>query len=149
MMLTVNGMARVLVISGLAACGTMPVHANDWTLAAQALVKGSYDDNIRLSSINSTAAWTGVGDASAQLQFRDDTFQWQLNPRLRAVRYSGDRTLNRTEQYVTTAAQITGERSSTSLTFNGTQDTTLTSELGLTVLPRPTRNIALAGGACQ
>ncbi len=134
MMPVANVMTRVAVCSGLAMLSAAPVRAGDWTLAAQALATGNYDDNVRLSSRNAVASWTGAGEATAQLQFRDDTSQWQFSPRVRSVRYDSERTLDRTEYYATLAGQIAGERGALSVTLSGTQDTTLTSEPGLTGL---------------
>lgn len=132
MMLTVNDMARIAVCSGLAMLSAVPARAGDWSVAAQGTITSSYDDNIRMSAANTTAGWTGTGQVGAQLQFRDDTVQWRLSPRVRTVRYDNDRTLNRTEYYTTLLGQLASERGSFSVTLNGTQDTTLTSELGLT-----------------
>lgn len=130
-----NRMARMLISSGLAMASTaVPVQAGVWNTAGQGQVGVNFDDNVRLTTDKPTAAWNGVADLSGQLLFQDDAFVWRLSPRVRAVRYDGERVLNRTEQYLTMSAQKKSERGSSSLSLNGTQDTTLTSELGLTGL---------------
>jgi hypothetical protein len=128
-------MARALISSGLmvASAGT-PAHAGAWSIAGQGQIGGSYDDNVRLSTVNKITDWSGVADVSAALSYQDEAFLLRLNPRLLVVQYDAARAFNRTEQYLTLQLQKTTETGSHSLSVSGTQDTTLTSELGLTGL---------------
>ena len=132
-------MARVLISSGLLMAGSAaPVHAGAWNYSGRTQLSSTYDDNILLSAGNQYApilsATAGAADVSGRLQFQDDTVLWQLDPRFLATRYSGQQTLNHTEKFLTMLSQFTGERGSNSLTLTGTEDTTLTSEIGLTGL---------------
>lgn len=128
-------MARILMSSGLIAATAAPVaQAGVWNVVGQGSLGVNYDDNVRLSSSNQVADWSGVADASGSLSYQDDAFLFQVSPRVLAARYDVEHTSNRTEEYLTLLAQKTTETGNASVSLSGTQDTTLTSELGLTGL---------------
>lgn len=133
-MATTNTMARILISSGMIAASTPTAYAGAWNMAGQALAGGSYDDNLRLASANQVADESVMADVSGAFSYQDDAFLLRLNPRVLAVRYDSEREFNRTEQYLTAQTQKTYETGSLSASLSGTQDTTLTSELGLTGL---------------
>jgi hypothetical protein len=97
-------------------------------------VGGSYDDNVRLSNSAPVADHQFVADASGMLAYQDDAYSFRVSPRVLAVRYDNDKTLDRTEPSLLLQGTQSTETGETSLSFSGTQDTTLTSELGLTGL---------------
>lgn len=128
-------MARILMSSGLIAATASPVaQAGVWNIAGQGSVGANYDDNVRLSSSNQVADWSGVADASGTLSYQDDAFLFQVNPRVLTARYDVEHAFNRTEEYLTLLVQKTTETGGSSVSLSGTQDTTLTSEPGFTGL---------------
>ena len=147
-----NSMARILMSSGLMVAGTSTVaHAGVWNVAGQGSIGASHDDNVRLSTQNPIADWSGIADVAGVLSYQDDAVLFSATPRLLAIRYDLDRAYNRTEQYLTLQAQKTTETGSSNLSLSGTQDTTLTSEPGLTGLAEVNKQRRLAaltvGGA--
>lgn len=124
---------RIVMSSGLIAAVTSPVaRAGAWDVVGQGTIGGGYDSNVRLSPIDKVADSNGVADASGSLSYRDDAFSLQINPHVLMVRYDTERELNRSEQYLTLQAQNISERGTSSIALSGTQNTTLTSELGST-----------------
>ncbi|MGE0188353.1 MAG: hypothetical protein AB7F79_02845 [Steroidobacteraceae bacterium] len=143
----VKQMARILMASGMVAGMSfgMPTYAGGWGTTGSVQLAGNYDDNARLSTLNVVSAASGSSDLSAKLLYQDDSFLCSINPRMLALRYDGDRTLNRTEGYLTLLARRTTETGSNSVSLAGTSDTTLTSELGTTGLSeinKQRRNVA-------
>lgn len=127
-------MARILVsTSWLMATGAVvPVYAGAWTAAGRTQLSTSYDDNVLLTPETHIGGWYSAADLSAQLQFEADQVVFRADPRLLATRYQSETNLNRTERYLTLFGQFTSELAINSLTLSAAQDTTLTSELGLT-----------------
>jgi hypothetical protein len=124
---------RMLISAGLITTVHTPVaRAGAWSTAGQGSIGINYDSNARLSAVDEVADNSAVADVSAALSYQDDAFVFRASPRLVAVRYDHDRSLNRTEQYLTLQSQNTTEQGSGSLTVSGTQNTTLTSEPGFT-----------------
>lgn len=127
-------MARVLITSGLAAAtvNSAAVQAAAWSLSEQASVSTGYDDNVLLSATQDIHAANASTNLSAHVARQSDAFSLTLDPRINVVKYENYSVLNRTEQYLTLMAQQQTELGAASLSGAWTQDTTLTSELGLT-----------------
>jgi hypothetical protein len=127
-------MARIAFTAGLAIAGSSAAHAAVWNQSAQVSLHAGYDDNVRLSLAASSAAYYGSGDTSLHIAFENETLSWTLDPRCVVTRYNQYRELNRTEIYTASSLQYKRETGSSSLAFNWTRDTTLTSEPGSTGL---------------
>lgn len=127
-------MARVFITGGLAfaASNGATVHAAAWSVSEQVGVSAGYDDNVLLSATRKIRAADANANLSAHVVRQSDAFSLTLDPRIVAVKYDNYSVLNRTEQYLTLAAQRQTELGAASITAAWTQDTTLTSELGLT-----------------
>ena len=110
----------------------MPASGGSWSVAGVTQLSSSYDDNVQLTPTNPIGGWFNAAALSGQLKFQDDRFNFQMVPRLVATRYQSESELNRTERYVDLTTQWNNERGSTDLALMGTEDTTLTSEFGLT-----------------
>lgn len=119
---------------GLTASVVSPVWAGAWTTSGNAQLSSSYDDNVLLTVTNPTGGWFNAADVSGRLAFEKDQLIFHVDPRLLATRYKSETDLNRTERYLTVFGQYATLQSVSSLNVTAAQDTTLTSELGLTGL---------------
>jgi hypothetical protein len=92
------------------------------------------DDNVRFSVIDRESEFNAAIELGAQLGYQRGRYSWQTTPRVLLVRYERETALNRSERYLATTVSRAGERGSQSVRFDASEDTTLTSELGLTGL---------------
>ena len=110
----------------------MPASAGSWTAAGSTQLGSNYDDNVQLTTINPIGGWFNSAAFSGQLLFQNDQLNFHVDPRLVVTRYQSETNLNRTERYLGLSTQFNNERGLTNLVLMGSEDTTLTSELGLT-----------------
>jgi len=127
-------MARVAFTAGLAIASSHSAHAAVWTNAAQGSVRYGYDDNTRMSVQTSPTVNYASTEFTDELSLQTESLSWTLDPRVVLMRYDHDSELNRTETYVTSSLLHQSDTGQSSLQFNWTQDTTLTSEFGSTSL---------------
>lgn len=127
-------MARALISTGAMLAASGSAQAGVWTLSGRGSAGAEYDDNVRLTYEHAIATTKLAADVAASLAHRGDVFQLQVDPRISDTRYVDHSELNHTNGYLTVDARRSVERSSLALSLTGTQDTTLTSELGSTGL---------------
>jgi len=131
----VQGMARVVVLSGLVATAApATTWPGAWSTVAQAQIGASYDDNVLLAPSQPVRADGGQLQWSGSLKFTGDTLQLQAAPGVVATRYTDMQALDHTDASLALSAGHVAERGSAALTFEAQRDTTLNSELGSTGL---------------
>ncbi len=110
-------------------------HAAAWGWNGQSQLASYYDDNVSLAVAKPIQSWSSSLNLAGSLTRHDDAFTWQVAPRINVVRYGGkpaNKAYDREDQMLSSSFLWRSERGSTRIVLDGTQDTTLTSELGLT-----------------
>lgn len=106
--------------------------AAEWLVNPSARVATDYSNNPRLRTQDYQGSAAAVGELSAFLRRRTERSEWSLKPRLYSERHPDEDLLDRDDRYLQAAFTHAFERLQWSATADFAQDTTLTSELGLT-----------------
>lgn len=117
---------------GVVLLGARDGVAAEWIVNPTARVTTDYSTNPRLRVEGGDESTAAVGDLSATLLRRTERTEWTLAPRLHSERHPDDELLDRDDEYLSSAFTYYSERSQWAATLNLANDTTLTSELGLT-----------------
>jgi hypothetical protein len=106
---------------------SVAVSAAEYSVESELKVTAQHNDNIRLEVDEPLSIFGETINPSVTLQARTEQWATSLNTDLRFSKFNRPG-FDSDDQYVTLATQRTGEKSSFSLTANGTHDTTRTSE---------------------
>lgn len=117
---------------GLIALAARSGVAAEWLVNPTARVATDYSSNPRLRTQNYEGSAAAVGELSAVLQRRTERSEWSLQPRLYSERHPDEELLDRDDRHLQAVFTHYSERALWSVTTSFAQDTTLTSELGLT-----------------
>lgn len=110
--------------------------AQEWTATGHAQLSANYNDNILLvpKSNNPASSWLSSADFSTRFKYAGDKVTFAIDPRVLVSRYKTEKSLDHTERFLGISLQSLGEVSSNKFDVSGVDDTTMTSELGLTGL---------------
>lgn len=142
----------------LAAASSIPLavaptlHAAEWVAEPSVTLRGEYDDNIRLTSLDHDDVWGTIVDPSLKLSRRTELWDLNATGRVRAAWYSGDEDLDTVDNFLDLAAERRFERGSLEASAGLANDTTLQNEYldidtGLVInqIDRSRRSARLAG----
>lgn len=142
----------------LAAASSIPLavaptlHAAEWVAEPSVTLRGEYDDNIRLTSLDHDDVWGTIVDPSLILSRRTELWDLNATGRVRAAWYSGDEDLDTVDNFLDLAAERRFERGSLEASAGLANDTTLQNEYldidtGLVInqIDRSRRSARLAG----
>lgn len=142
----------------LAATSAIPLavaptlHAAEWVAEPSVTLRGEYDDNIRLTSLDHDDVWGTIVDPSLKLSRRTELWDLNATGRVRAAWYSGDDDLDTVDNFLDLAAERRFERGSLEASAGLANDTTLQNEYldidtGLVInqIDRSRRSARLAG----
>lgn len=142
----------------LAAASSLPLavapglQAAEWVAEPSITLRGEYDDNIRLTTLDHDDVWGTILDPSLKLSRRTELWDLNANGRVRAAWYSGDDDLDTVDNFFDLAAERRFERGSLEASAGLVNDTTLQNEYldidtGLVVnqIDRSRRSARLAG----
>lgn len=128
----INNVLMLCACGGVAVLGARSSAAAEWLVNPNARVATDYSTNPRLRTENYEGSAAAVGELSATLRRRTERSEWSLLPRLYSERHPDEELLDRDDRYLQAAFTHYSERAQWSATADVVQDTTLTSELGLT-----------------
>lgn len=142
----------------LAAASSIPLgivpglQAAEWVAEPSVTLRGEYDDNIRLTTLDHDDVWGTILDPSLRLSRRTELWDLNATGRVRAAWYSGDDDLDTVDNFLDLAAERRFERGSLEASAGLANDTTLQNEYldidtGLVVnqIDRSRRSARLAG----
>lgn len=142
----------------LAAASSIPLavapglQAAEWVAEPSVTLRGEYDDNIRLTTLDHDDVWGTILDPSLKLSRRTELWDLNANGRVRAAWYNGDDDLDTVDNFFDLAAKRSFERGSLEASAGLVNDTTLQNEYldidtGLVVnqIDRSRRSARLAG----
>lgn len=142
----------------LAAASSIPLavaptlHAAEWVAEPSVTLRGEYDDNIRLTTLDHDDVWGTILDPSLKLSRRTELWDLNATGRVRAAWYSGDEDLDTVDNFLDLAAERRFERGSLEASAGLANDTTLQNEYldidtGLVInqIDRSRRSARLAG----
>ena len=108
--------------------------ADEITMSGAAAVNASYNDNLLMNE-DRVGGWYARAEASARFRWAaDQALSIGVEPRIASSRYQDRPDLDHTQRYLTMALQSSAEKTGQNLTLSGLEDSTLTSELGVTGL---------------
>ena len=101
--------------------------AVEWRSTPAVTVTTGYDDNINLAPTDERATATSTLTAGADIAARDESFSFDFQPQVRAVRYEDEIAEDRNDAFATLSAVWMRERQQWSLGGRYTHESTLTS----------------------
>jgi len=128
-----------------AALWTVPGAAVEWRSTPAVTMTTGHDDNIRLAPTDARAVSNATLTAGADITARDESFAFDFQPQLRAVRYDDELEENRNDAFATLSAAWMRERQTWTLGGRYTRESTLTSGFADTGLLIPDVDRAESG----
>lgn len=127
--------------------------AAEWVAEPSVILRGEYDDNIRLTNLPHDDVWSTILDPRLTLSRRSELWDLTANGRLRATDYTGEDSLDTSvDNFFDVVTKRHLERGSLDFSASLINDTTLRNEAldfdtGLTIfqIDRTRRNLRLAG----
>lgn len=136
----------------LAAVASPCVPAAEWVAEPSVSLRGEYNDNIRLTTVEHDAVWGLILDPRLELRRRTELWDLSATGRVRAAAYEGQDGLNTIDNFLNVAAKRSLERGSLEASAGLDYDTTLQTEFldldtGLVVnqIDRTRKNLRMAG----
>jgi hypothetical protein len=107
-------------------------HAGELTVAGSSQLGGGYNDNLLMSSNTVDSTWNDLVDLGLHVKYKTETLSAAFDPRVTMSRYKNIKGLDHTDKVFNLQLGNLHEQFEHSLNLTGTEDTTLTSEPGLT-----------------
>jgi len=128
------------------------LHAAEWVAEPSVTLRGEYNDNFRLTTVEHDDVWGTILDPRLRLSRRSELWDLNATGRVRAAWYSGEDGLDTVDNFLDVAAKRRFERGSLDASAGIANDTTLQNEYldvdtGLVVnqIDRSQRRARLAG----
>ena len=137
----------------LALLGSSAARAADWEGTPSVRIGAEYADNPLLVPKNASTYTSSTGDGTADLSAdvakHGDGYDLSVDPRALFARYLNRSLFDHDDQYLNLAGDVKSERTTWQGSVNGTRDTALTSEVGLTGITDTNRrheSLTVSGG---